>query len=122
MSPLVRVISDANGFQHRSYHLLNYADVQIHLQHNNCHLQIARVDAALGVRMCPMKGAVQVLNLMFSGLSLSPCSKSVLPQTEFYPTNHYDVISYVNNTLQTREGIMNATLKLLRAELIAKGR
>lgn len=40
----------------------------------------------------------------------------------FTLTNHYDVISYVNNTLQTTEGIMNATFKLLRAELIAKGR
>ena len=32
----------------------------------------------------------------------------------FTPTNHYNVISYVNDTFQTKEDIMNATLKLLR--------
>ena len=47
MSPLIRVISDANGFQHQSYHLLSYGDVQIHLPHKNCHIKITRVNEAL---------------------------------------------------------------------------
>lgn len=68
-----------------------------------------------------MKGAVQVLNLIlslqqetihefyYSAVMIMCCLRQ-----SFTPTNHYDVISYVNGTFQTTEDIVNVTLKLLR--------
>ena len=92
MSPLVRVISDANGFQHRSYHLLSYADVQIHLPHKNCHIKIARVDAVLSTN----RGVLLQMRLPFGITSapgnfqeimdqLTSCLPSPVPELSFLP-------------------------------------
>ena len=76
-----------------------------------------------GVRVCPMKGVVQVLSLILSEsmqqetiheLYYSTVKIMCCLRQSFTPIDHYDVISYVNNTLQITEEIINAMMKVLR--------